>query len=93
MKSIEVTARVVIPIDDIVEAVGPEVSKTLISAGAARAKTRPPALSLRLSVQRVIAALDQLETVTNTVGETNARKVLMQRLLDLRVTFNKTGSI
>ncbi|MCB5204223.1 hypothetical protein LH464_17290 [Neorhizobium sp. T786] len=93
MKSIIVDARVVIPIEAIVDAVGPAVSKTLIAAGAARKpKTRPPAESLRLAVERVITALDQLEMVTNTMGETNARKVLMQRLRDLRVTHSKLRS-
>lgn len=94
MNAIEVTARVIIPLDDIVDKVGPEVSKTLLSAGAARsrAKIKSPAATLNTAVDRVIHALDQLERAANTVGEPAAHRTLMARVRDLRLTRSKLRS-
>ena len=95
MKVISVMARIDIPVEDIVDAVGPEVSKTLISAGSAtrKIKHRQPAGTLRTSAEHVVSALDRLEQEINTGREAAARRALMDRVRDLRATLAKLRSI
>lgn len=79
-----VLAEVRIPLDRIIDAVGPEVQRTLIGKAVPRLKRRPEREALRTSVERVIAALNHLEIVTNTPGEGPAREALLNAVRGLR---------
>ncbi len=82
--SILVQAEVRIPLDRIVDAVGPEIQKARLAGATPRRKIGPMTGGMRETVERVVSALDHLEIVTNTVGEKSAREELMKALQRLR---------
>lgn len=79
-----ILAEVRIPLDRIAMAVGPLVHESLIDKAAPRLKARPRNEAVRASVERVISALDHLERVTHTVGESQAHEALLNAVRGLR---------
>jgi hypothetical protein len=92
LKSIIVSAEISLPLNQLVEAVGPEVSRALVAGYVPPAKRRPPNQTLQVAVDRVVDAFDNLEKVTNTLGERNAREHLFMMLRTLRATSSKIRS-
>lgn len=84
-----VLAEVRIPLDRIVDAVGPEIQRTLIGRAPPRLKIRPERQALKTSVERVVAALNHLELATNTRGEGAARQALLDAVRGLRKAHTK----
>ena len=87
-----VIAEVRIPLDRIVDAVGPEIQRKLIGNVQPRLKVRPQDVAVKVSVERVVAALDHLEIATNTSGERPAREALMHAVRGLRKAHVKNRS-
>jgi hypothetical protein len=83
---ITVTATIEIPIKDIVDAVGPEVSRTLIAGSNRKIQlpAKPQAKAVYTAIERVVSALDHLERAAMTVGEPAARQALMDAVKHLR---------
>ncbi|NSZ48478.1 hypothetical protein G6L63_11210 [Agrobacterium vitis] len=89
MTEIIVQAEVRIPLEKIVDAIGPEITRALISGKKPSLRTRPLPETVRRSVERVVSALDHLEIVTHTVGEPSARAALMAAIKGLRAAHIK----
>ncbi|KAB1087326.1 hypothetical protein F4V91_13385 [Neorhizobium galegae] len=84
--SILINATIQFPLDQLVEAVGPEVSRALVHGFVKPVKNRPPDKALDVAVARVVDALDHWERTTHTVGEANAREQLIRAVRTLRAT-------
>ena len=81
---VNVLAEVRIPLDRIIDAIGPELRRAVLKKSTPRLKPRPTNETMKLSIERVISALDHLERVTHTVGEPHAREALMNAVRGLR---------
>lgn len=82
--TVTTTATFDLPLDQIIDAVGPEVTRALNADAEKQIKLRTEAKDLMTAVRRVVSALNYLEVVTNTTAERAARDTLMRSLRDLR---------
>lgn len=89
MSDVIVLAEVKIPLDQITQALGPEIARTLKGEERPSIRIRPIPEAVQQAVKRVVSALDYLETVTHTVGETSAREALMVAVRGLRTAHVK----
>ena len=87
---ISLQARIDLPLDVIVDAVGPEVSRALIAGYGRRAvKSKPAFAALLTAVDRVVSALNTLERNSQSVGESGAREQLLKAAAELRAVRTK----
>lgn len=88
-KSITLNAEISLPLDLIVEAVGPEISRAMVAGFVPPAKRRPPDQTLQIAVDNVVKAYERLEQAKQTPGERNAHEHLDQMLRVLASTTSK----
>lgn len=82
--TVTTTATFDLPLDQIIDAVSPEVTRALNADAEKQIKLRTDAKDLMTAVRRVISALNHLEVATNTTAERAARETLMRSVKDLR---------
>lgn len=89
-QSISLVARIELPIADLIAAVRPEIHARANARPSIRTRTERQAEAR--AVDQVIAAYERLERVTNTVGESEARRNLMNAISGLRTVRIKSRS-